>query len=441
MLALLLILAAHGAPDFAADQRQASQDLQAARQARYARILKGDLEAAEKDFQEALPEPKRTAAHFLIIGDALFALDPEFSLKQHQRAFELAPDEPQVAQAWAGELYRRGRCEEALPIYARLATTPWNGGIQRVDCLLRTGRSAEALEAWRSTRNMPGLSKYFRVLPERLGPDGTREQRRLRLRKALVGGASEGAEELAFLDLLRQSGPRRFEVERMDFESDRRLIGTQLDPTSRRARELWTVCDFWVALWERNFPPASAGDFATKFGERMRELGWLDSGGDVPAHALVLRWATSALLESGLRKPQDLLADWERALVARLEEGEADAGRALLQIQRAAGSAQLAETEALLWSRAHDLDAVLALLERRGEHLDSQDALLKGALERHPGSAALCALASACARREKKGEREALLRELSACFQPPGDAERAEQAFARLEELLASERR
>jgi hypothetical protein len=441
MLGLLLTLALHAAKDFAADQLQATRDFQSGRAQLLPCVQRGDLEAAEKGFLELVPEEKRSAAHCLVLGDCFSLFDPEFSRQQHQRAFELAPDQPQVALAWAAELYRAGHCEEALPIYLRSAPTPWEGGLQRVDCLVRVGRLAEALEAWRTLHSSPGVTKYFRMLPERLGPDGLRDQRRIRLRKALAGGASEGAEELAFTDLMHRIGERRFETDRMDFDSDRRLIGKQLPPESRRARELWTVCDFWFALWERGFPSASSGELAQKFGERMRELGWLEPGAEVPAHPLVARWATSALLESGLRKPEELLSDWERALAARLEQGEGDAGRALLEIQRAAGSAQASETEARLWSQAHDLEAALALLQSRQERLESSDALLRAALERFPHSAKLCAIASACARREGKGEREALVREVQACFVAPGDATIAQQAFERLEELQAAPER
>jgi hypothetical protein len=443
MLGLLSILAALAAPDFTADQGQAAKDYGPARQRLSVLLATGDLEGAQKLFLDTVPPEKRTAAHCLMLGDTFVALDPEFSRKQHARAFELDPDEAQIAQAWATELHRAGRCAEAEPIYARLASSrgDWFAGAQRIDCLVRTGRLAEALEAWRATRNSPSLAKIFRVLPERIATGETREHRRLVRRKAIAAGASEGAEELVFLDLVGRGGARRFEVERLELEADRKLIGEHLDPESRRAHELWSVCDFWVALSERGFPPAAAGDFAAKYGEPMRELGWLEAGGDVPGHPLVARWATTALLEGGLRQPGELLADWERALASRLEEGEAEAGRALLEIQRAAGSAQAPETEQLLWAKAHDLEAALALLGRRAERLEASDPLLRGALERYPRSARLCALASECARREGKGEREALARAIAAGFQPPGDLECVQSAFERLDTLLSADER
>jgi len=179
------------------------------------------------------------------------------------------------------------------------------------------------------------------------------------------------------------------------------------------------------------------GDLATAFGERVRELGWLEAGSDAPARPLVAQWATTALLESGLRKPGELLGDWERALTARLAEGETEAGLALLELQRAAGSPQVPETERLLWDKTHDLEAALALLRRRAERLEGSDPILRGALERYPHNATLCDLAGECARREGKGEREALARQISSGFQPPGDPDRVQEAFERLEALLS----
>ena len=438
MLHICLTLAALAAADFPADHRQANVDYIPTRQKVLPLYALGDLEGAQKLYLDAVAEEKRTAAHYLVMGDAFYALDPQFARTQHAKALELNPDEPTIALAWAIELHRAGRCEEAEPIYARSAGARGDGqpSVLRIDCLVRTGELEEAVEAWRAARALPTLSKQFRVIPERIAARDTREHRRMLLRKAIAGGASAGIEELAFLDLMRPGGQRRFEVDRLELDADRRLIGEHLDAASRRARELWSVCDFWVALWERGFPPASTGDFAAKFSERLRELGWLEAGGEVPAQPLVARWATTLLLEAGLRKPAELLADWERPLSARLEEGEAGAGHALLELQRAVESPQAAETERLLWDKARDLEAALALLERRGERLESGDALLRGALERNPDNLRLCTLASECARREGKGEREALARQITAGFQTTGEFENVQAAFDRLEALL-----
>jgi len=439
MLDLLLTLAALAAPDFRADQLQATRDYIPAKQQAAAFHPTGDLEGLQKVFLEAVPAERRTAAHYKQLGDVFTALDPEFARKQFEQAFALAPDEPVVAQAWVLALHRAGRFEEAEPICARLSNAHGyaRAGLQRVDCLVRLGRLGEALEAWRTVRDMPTLAKDFRTLSEQIAAGDTREHRRLVLRKAIAAGDAQGIEALVFLDLMRTGGPRRFEVDRPDLEMDRKLIAKHLDPASRRARELWSVCDFWFAVWERGFPSPSIGDLAAAFGERARELGWLEAGSDAPARPLVARWATTALLESGLRKPGDLLGDWERALTARLAEGEAEAGLALLEMQRAAGSPQVPETERLLWDKTRDLEAALALLRRRAERLEGSDPVLRGALERYPRNALLCDMASECARREGKGEREALARQISSGFQPPGDPDRVDSAFERLEALLS----
>jgi len=439
MLDLWLTLAALAAPDFNADQRQAAMDYLPPRQKAAAFHPTGDLEGLEKLFLETVPAEKRTAAHYKQLGDVFTALDPEFARKQYAQAFALAPEEPVVAGAWAIELHRAGRCEEAEPICARLASAQGDltAGLQRIDCLVRLGRLNEALEAWRAIHSLPSLGKYLRVVSERIAPGDTREHRRFVLRKAIAAGETQGVEELVFLDLMRLGGQRRFEVDRPELDADRKLIGAHLDPASRRARELWSVCDFWFALWERGFPTPAIGDLAAAFGERVRELGWLEAGSDAPARPLVARWATSALLESGLRKPGELLGDWERALTARLAEGENEAGLALLEIQRAAASPQVPETERLMWTKTHDLDAALALLRRRAERLEGNDPILRGALERYPRNASLCELAAECARREGKGEREALARQITAGFQPPCDLDRVQSAFERLEELIS----
>ncbi|MBK7643214.1 MAG: hypothetical protein IPJ19_09210 [Planctomycetes bacterium] len=441
MLGLLLTFALQLAPGFTEDMRQAARDLSPAYQGRASFLAVGDVESAEKVYLDALPPERVTAAHHYQMANAFVEEDPQFARVHFEKAFELAPDEPQILSAWAAQLHRAGRCESADEIYQRIVSGDWLARVQRVDCLVRLGRLSEAVEAWQwVSTNTPSLSKVFRAVPERIAAGEPRKQVRARLRRALAGGATQSIEELAFLDLVIENSSRRFEVDRLELEIDRQLIAAHLDPQSRRSRELWVVCDFWSALWERGFPAANEGEFPELFRPRMRELGWLEAGGDVPVHPLVARWATRALLESGLRKPGELLADWERALAARLEEGDAGAGDALLEIQRAAESPECARTEELLWSRAHELDAALALLDRRSGHVESGDALLRDALARFPNSAALCAVASECARREGKGESEALVREIAAGFQPPGAPELVDSAMTRLAVLLLAVR-
>src|SRR5690349_9909829 len=117
MLRLSLTLAALAAPDFAADQRQASVDYIPTRQKVLACYALGDLAGAQKLYLDAVAEEKRTAAHYLALGDAFNVLDPQFARTQHAKAFELNPEEPAIALAWAIELHRAGRCEEAEPLY------------------------------------------------------------------------------------------------------------------------------------------------------------------------------------------------------------------------------------------------------------------------------------------------------------------------------------
>jgi hypothetical protein len=439
MLGLLLILAAQGASTFAADLGQAVRDFIPARQKHELFLAQGDLEGAEQLWLACVPAEKRTAAHCFQLAEAFTLPDPPFARAQLARAYELAPDELQIAQAWATQLHRVGRLEEAESIYARVSAAgrDWYAGVQRVDCLVRLDRLEEAREAWRALRNAAALPKAFRFVAERISSGDTREHRRALLRRSVAQAAGEGAEELAFLEFERPGNQGPFELERRELDTDRSLIQAHLDPQSRRSRELWVVVDFWAALAERGFPPASVGDFAASFAERMRELGWLEAGGEVPRHPLVLRWATTALLESGLREHEELLADWERALSARLEEGDVGAGRALHELQRSADLEAASQTDELLWARAHELEAARALLERREERLEPGDPLLRSALERYPDDVRLRMLAAGAARRAGKGEREALRRTIAAGYQPPGSFECVRAAFERLEQLAS----
>src|SRR5258706_8279814 len=127
MLDLCLTLAALAAPDFNADQRQARMDYIPARQKVPLCYAVGDLEGAQKLFLDAVPEDKRTPAHYLMLGDAFNMLDPEFARTQHAKAFELLPEGPQTPQAWATELQGPGTSEEARPTHAATAAPRAHG--------------------------------------------------------------------------------------------------------------------------------------------------------------------------------------------------------------------------------------------------------------------------------------------------------------------------
>ncbi len=440
MLPAVLSLALFLAPDFAADQRRAAMELLPARQALAELFAVGDLAGAEQRLLEAVPEDKRTAAHCLQIGDIFAGLDPAFSRRMHARAYELAPDERAVQVEWAIELQRAGFLAQAEAVYAAVRSPeldPRLGALHAL-CLLRLERDGEALAVWERARSSRALPKLVRHLGQRLAAGITRERRRLDLRAEIRAGALEGAEELVFLELVHD-GSAGMEFERAELERDRALLDGRLDPASRRARELWTVADFWRGLAERGILAPARSEPARALAAAVAELGWLEAGGEPPRNGFTLEQALPALLDAEIASPEELLACWQHPLASRLEAGDAAAGRALCALQRAAQSPALAETQELAWRGVHEAMAAAELLERRGARVEPNDPLLVEALAAHPESLRLCRVAREAARRTGQGERAALRREIQAAFTPPGDAAAAEQGFARLGELCAAD--
>ncbi len=105
------------------------------------------------------PEKTRTPVQALLVANVLFRQDSKDSYALHKFAAAALPNEPDAQLEWALEQHRAGEFAAAIATYAIvIKANPTYGpplGMQ-AECLLRTGRTREAADAWMKSEQGSG---------------------------------------------------------------------------------------------------------------------------------------------------------------------------------------------------------------------------------------------------------------------------------------------
>ena len=97
------------------------------------------------------PEKTRTPVQALLLGNVLFKQDPVTSYALHKQAAAGLPNEPDAQLEWALEQHRAGEFAGAAESYQKFVNAqPKFGPVLGLlaDCLIRTGKTREAVDAW-----------------------------------------------------------------------------------------------------------------------------------------------------------------------------------------------------------------------------------------------------------------------------------------------------
>lgn len=121
-------------------------------------IFEGKRSEANTLILSVFPEPGRTPLEGFLLGNVLYAQDPELSYKFHKAAAAAFPQSSQVMLEWALEQHRAGEWEGALAAYKTFSEfkpeqAPPYG--LAAECALRLGRTAEAVELWLKSEAAP----------------------------------------------------------------------------------------------------------------------------------------------------------------------------------------------------------------------------------------------------------------------------------------------
>ncbi len=116
-------------------------------------MLNGRYQEIHERLEALVPNAEKTAADHFVLGNMLYAVDPERSFSHHAAAFAELPSEPGVVLEMAYQHHRRGDCTKAMPHYAKLASIGWLSPERHAllaHCQLELGHPEDALASWQA---------------------------------------------------------------------------------------------------------------------------------------------------------------------------------------------------------------------------------------------------------------------------------------------------
>lgn len=347
----LLLATVLSLPDFKSDLERASHAYDAVQERTEEALIAADLAAAQKLFLDAVPEKDRTAAHCFILGNLWYDMDPAFAFTLHERAYALAPEEPDVQFEWGMSLHRRGRHAEADAIYGSM-TIDDDDQLQQVqswraDCLARTGRYAAAAAMWKLARSHGNREHLDHGFEWMYGPEDP-VAKRVRILAELRAGNTANAEELLLGDILWEREDEHYFVKYTYMEHDGRIVFEKLGAESERTKDLRAIVDFLFLDWEQRFPRRADAVPTVELRKNAAERHWMGEGARLPESSRVARCVLDALIDIG-ELPEVLLNWHQEELVKRASTpaGDTQALDALQRLARLAKSPERSKWRAL----------------------------------------------------------------------------------------------
>ncbi len=241
--------AAHGprSEPFDAEVAAAGKELAAVLHQAEAKVIDGDVDAANDLLAEHFPEATRTDAQRFVLANLTFGLDPERSYALHKRVATTRPDDPSVQLEWAMEQHRAKQYAGALAAYRRhLQVQPENAlayGLA-AECAIRLGDPRQAAVLWlKSERAKQGtlesLESFVCEINGGFHPDLARQGllRKVRARNETA------ASELLLLDSNWRKDWWNAEPSRSRLQKDTALVRQLFASPGQRLRETECLAD------------------------------------------------------------------------------------------------------------------------------------------------------------------------------------------------------
>lgn len=146
------------AEDFADEKRAAYSELNMALGNPGPLIIEGRMAELSEKAAAIFPLDTRTGVQALVLGNALFEYDPKAAYALHKEAVTKLPDEPDVQLEWAMEQHRAGEFAGAVESYSKYLKVHPEFALAwglLAECLLRTGKTAAAVDAWKQSEAAP----------------------------------------------------------------------------------------------------------------------------------------------------------------------------------------------------------------------------------------------------------------------------------------------
>jgi tetratricopeptide (TPR) repeat protein len=202
MIALGFFTAIH-AEDFSAEVQAASKLISPVYSEINPLLAQGRVDEANARLLAVFPKETRTAVQCHLLANILYGVDSKLSYALQQEASQRLQDQPAVQMEWAMEQHRAGEYAGALASYdlfskANPQFAPVHG--LAADCLLRLGRTAEAVKRWQqSERAKRGTLINFETMVGEIYRDHGALARRVGWRQQTENGDVAAAVNLIVL--------------------------------------------------------------------------------------------------------------------------------------------------------------------------------------------------------------------------------------------------
>jgi tetratricopeptide (TPR) repeat protein len=342
--------------------------------------FKGELKESNQRLMEILRKDPSTAMD-VVIANMLYKVDRETSYALHKKAYQAEPDDRATILEWAMEQQRKGEYADAASLYQKyLKIVPQDVTKQALlaDCLVRTGKLREAVQAW----NSADLRKYHNAIDfdicEIYGPVSP-VRRREDLLAVIRGGDNSVFEKLIYLDINFDRDWWNSEVNYSTLKLDLKFAATKLGQETQRYKDL-EIYGKLAATEEVN--AQTLKDNLTKAGLIIGEKSRL------PGSSLIAQELVEKVIRCELETREQLLKKYEKELLSRAKSnpGDPDALRLLCFLYPDDDQTKLVEYGKLGWERFGDAKFAWKYLAGIAiEHkLKPDSAELKKALQQFP---------------------------------------------------------
>lgn len=331
---------AAGDADFDSEMRTAAQryGARAAQDDAKRALLEGHLSQANAMLKQLVPDERKTAADWFVLGNMLYRADIAYSDAAMKKAEALRPDEPRIWMERAMDEQRAHHCAAAVAYFDRLHALPqWDkhetSWAYSTQCKAALGDAKGALADWSHVdfgRHHVGIEEAMYEIFSTTDPKRDRE--------ALLDAAARG-DKAAWCELMELE--RNWERNWWNKARATPLI-EQDTPGARAALKADAPA---LAEFELCHDGAMLAD--AEFLEHLRAGGVWGEQKKLPASPRLAYMAARTLTATHTATPQDILDAWGEALAKR--QAAAPTDRTTLELL------------AFLYVQVHDRERLAAM--------------------------------------------------------------------------------
>jgi hypothetical protein len=258
---------------------------------------------------KAFPEKSRSPMATLMIANVLAKQDPEKSYALHKQSAAARPNDPSAQFQWAMEQHRAKEYAVAGDTYAKIIKLGQKtAGIDglRAECLIRTGKLKDAVEAWKLSEEAEGSLEEFESWVCDVNGGHFPDRKRAQLLPKAAGGDIAAARDLIALDAAFRTDWWNAGPNRPYLVHDLALVRKTKFADQRRLREILCMGDCAAVL----------GDDAKESTLRRANM-LIGDNPTMPEDGVVMSYLFGTALSCGAISTVDAKAKWNKAILEK----------------------------------------------------------------------------------------------------------------------------